>query len=334
MENRSNNKKINNKKNIIGTSIKAGVSIFFVYLIVRKVNWSGLSAVIMNTDLFFLLLSFLLSPIMVLVSAWKWHLLLRPHRITVPFSRLFVLYYIGYMFNNVLPSNVGGDVIVSYELAKFTRKPFDSVASVLMNRFTGLVVLVPAALLAFMINNKVFMDYRIASMMGAIVVALCLVLWFIVDSRPMRTLEKVKIRGVAKGVTKFKKLQEALRVYRNETGILWRALAISVLFFLLMVVNVYVGCLAFSVSPSVVQIFVILPFLQVVSMLPIALGGVGLREWAYMIAFPQIGIASTVGLSVILLLRVKAIVNGLVGGALYPMLGRGKGNQYAEQQGT
>jgi len=311
------------------------VSILFVYLVVRKVDWLEIGHVILNADYLFLFLSFVLSPIMVLVSVWKWHVLLRPHRITVPFSRLFVLYYVGYMFNNILPSNVGGDVVVAYELAKDTNRPFDTVASVLMNRFTGMLVLLPAAILSLIIHGQVFTDYTIVLALFAIIVASVAVLWLSLDNRPLHLLDKIfeNVRIAKKVLGKLKKLQVALQVYNNNPRTLFSALGISVLFFLLMVVNVYIGCLAFSVNPSLIAILVVLPFIQVVSMLPISFGGIGLREWAYMVAFPQVGIPAAVGISVCLLLRVKWIVNGLIGGIFYPTLRKEKVDEYAGTAG-
>lgn len=314
----------NHKTNRMGIIGKSIVSILFIYLILYKLDWSEMAAVIGQTSLLFLFVSFLLSPIMVLVSAWKWQVLLKAHEVSVPFRRLFALYYVGYMFNHILPTSVGGDVVVSYELAKDTERPYDSVASVLMNRFTGLVILVPASLISVFLNASVFYDYRIASGMGLIVVGTVVALWCAFDSRPLVVMNKYcgNIRIVRKAMAKCHKLQEAFQVYRGKIGTIIYALGISVVFFLLIVLNVYIGCLAFSAKPSLVDVLVIVPFLQVVSMLPIALGGIGVREWAYMVAFPQIGMAATVGLSVILLLRVKSILSGIMGGLLYPLLGR------------
>ncbi len=324
--------KPNSRKNLRGIMTKGIVSIVFIYIILQKLDWYELGQVIVNTDVFFLLISFLLSPVMVLVSVWKWHVLLKAPNLSVPFRRLFALYYVGYMFNHILPTSVGGDVVVSYELAKDTERPFDSVASVLMNRFTGLMILLPAGLVAILLNASVFSDYRIALGMALIVVGTVVLLWFVCDNRPLGLLDKClgSIKPVRKAIAKVRKLQEAFQVYKEKPGAIGAALGISVVSFLLIVLNVYVGCLAFSVRPLFFEVLVIVPFLQIVSMLPISLGGIGIREWAYMVAFPQIGIASTVGLSVILLLRVKSIVSGVIGGMLYPMLGKRRVDKYGE----
>jgi uncharacterized protein (TIRG00374 family) len=233
------------------------------------------------------------------------------------------------MFNNILPTSVGGDVVVTYELAKDTKRPFDSMASVLMNRFTGLMILLPATVLSLILKSSVVTDYRIAAGMAGIVVGCVGLIWVVLDKRPICFIERKlgNMKSVQRAVQKIAKLQDTLRVYKVESRVLVKALGISVLFFSMMVLNVYIGCLAFRTQPAFLDLVVILPFLQVVSMLPISIGGIGVREWAYMISFPQIGMAATVGLSVILLLRLKSIVSGVIGGVLYPMVARGERNE-------
>ena len=69
------------------------------------------------------------------------------------------LTFVGYFFNNFLPTSVGGDIVKAMCAARITKKTVVSVTSVLMDRIFGLFtfILIPSiSLLFFMkdINNR------------------------------------------------------------------------------------------------------------------------------------------------------------------------------------
>ena len=306
----------------LGHCIKILITLFFFYVIFYKVPWYEWLETIKNANLFFIFLSFLLSPIMVLVSVWKWYILLRAQKQSASFTRLLGLYYIGYLFNYLLPSSTGGDFIISYELAKYTKANYESVASVFMNRFTGLIVLMLASLTSFMINLSLLTEWNIVFAMGSITLGSIFTIWSIIDKRLLSFLERFLggLKHENKFILNLKKMQQVLLVYKNDIGTLLASILISIIFFMLMVLNIYLGCLAFHVFPSFISLIIIIPFIQLVSMLPISLGGIGVKDLAYVIAFPQVGISSSVGLSVSLLIHLKGIISGCIGGIIYPLL--------------
>ena len=59
--------------------------------------------------------------VMVLVSAWRWGLLLRAQHVRLPFGFLTQSFLVATFFNNFLPSNIGGDVIRITDTAKTGR---------------------------------------------------------------------------------------------------------------------------------------------------------------------------------------------------------------------
>src|SRR5687768_2798408 len=58
--------------------------------------------------------------LMLLVSAWRWRLLLRIQSVAVGFGLLTKSFLVATFFNNFLPSNIGGDVVRVADTAPFT----------------------------------------------------------------------------------------------------------------------------------------------------------------------------------------------------------------------
>ena len=98
------------------------ISIALIYYVFRQAGLSKLWSVLRNTNLVFLGLSIAITPILIIISSWKWQVILRSQNIRLSLTRLFGLYMVGYFFNNILPTNVGGDVIRAYSLGKSTGK--------------------------------------------------------------------------------------------------------------------------------------------------------------------------------------------------------------------
>ena len=84
----------------------------------------------------------------VALSALKWGVLLRAAGIPVALPRLLAYQWVAEFFNNIFPGQVGGDVMRGYALAGDTRRTADATASVLIDRFIGLLIFMFASALA------------------------------------------------------------------------------------------------------------------------------------------------------------------------------------------
>lgn len=318
------------KRPSLGFLLRIAISGALLGYVLYKVDWSEAGSLLTKTNLLYLLLSFAVGVALILISAWKWWILLRAQGRQLPLGRLFHLYLVGYFFNNVLPSNVGGDVIRAYEAGRQLDDRATALASVFVERFTGLTALILLAIVSFVSNLQLFRDVRFAAALGLAIVGYSLILVLVVSNRPMAILGRLLGRTpLRKLMGKLQKFQQAIQSYRNHSRQLWAAMAISFLFYLLAVINVFVSSLAFGTLVPVQSVLVIVPVILVISMIPISFGGVGLQEWAYFFTFAAIGAGGSLGLLVAILMRLKAVSYGVAGGALY--LIRGTGKQIADE---
>lgn len=298
--------------------LRSAVSGFFLLVLVKGVDWSNVRELISGTNLVYLLLSFAISALLALVSAYKWSILIQAIGPKVGLWRLFQLYLVGYFFNNVLPGNVGGDVMRAYEVRRQIKDSSTAIASVFVERFTGLTALMLLATGSFVLHLQLFRDRWFAVALGAAIVGYSLVLVTLWQQRTVAWLQRWKRRsGIGQWISKLASLHAAIRSYGGHGKSLAWAMILSFIFYMLAVLNVYVSSLVFGVQISFLTLLVIVPMILVISMMPISLGGIGLQEWAYSYTFQAIGAGGSLGLLVALLVRVKNIVYGLLGGLLY-----------------
>ena len=72
----------------------------------------------------------------------------------IPLGRVIQLSYIGYFFNNFMPTAVGGDIVKAYYAYKQTKKAAKSFISVFMDRFLGLFSFIFIAVFMLFISWK------------------------------------------------------------------------------------------------------------------------------------------------------------------------------------
>jgi len=306
------------EKKRIGFYLKGLVSLGLMFYVLYKAGPAELIETLKDTNLLFLGLCLAIAPLLIFLSSWKWKILLKAQDIEVSLTRLFALYLVGCFFNNLLPSNVGGDVVRAYELGKYTQKKAESWASVFLERFTGLTVLIFLALIASLVKVGSFTDVRLTVAIGAVVVSYVIIFSLVLDQRIFAFVrKKTKTRILNELLNRLQKFQSAIAAYKGKNRALGIAIIISFFFYVAAVINVYLGCLAFSVHLPLLKLFIAVPIILTICLIPISLGGIGLSEWAYLFVFTQLGATGSLGLSVALLMRAKAVVLGILGGVLY-----------------
>ena len=300
--------------------LKIGVSAILLIYCFRRVGWEALWTEIAGAHAGWVAIYVGVSFLATLVSALKWHVLATARGLSASRSKLTVLYMVGYFFNNILPTSVGGDVVRAYELGKTDSQQAEAMASVFMERFTGLTTLILFAVCTLIIDPRLLGDVKLTLALGMVCAAYLSVTVLVFQRTVLRFLQaRLPFSPVLRILRKMQKLQEAILLYQHERRALWVSMLYSGVFYVNTVFIVYVGCLTFAYVPDLSDLFLVVPIMHILFMIPISLGGIGLQEWAYTVVLSMLGVPAAVGLSVALLYRIRTIVFGLIGGVLYPL---------------
>ena len=305
-----------------GFYLRVVVSLSLVAFVFYKAGLPQLWNSLRQTQLRYLLLSLAVTPALILTSAWKWQIILNAQKINVSVMKCFWLYVVGYFFNTVLPTNVGGDVVRAYALGKSTDKRAQAFSSVFVERFTGLSVLMLMAIAAFFLALRQLWSPWLIIAIVVCTLGYVAILISVINRKVLAWFsESIKIKSAQKVFSKLKKFQEATLSIRQNKKALVIALVLSFAFYFLAVINVYVSSLAFQANITFLDALIITPIIMVITMIPLSIGGIGLAEGAYYFTFTRMGIVGAIGLSVALLMRAKALLAGLVGGLNFSTMG-------------
>jgi glycosyltransferase 2 family protein len=263
------------------------------------------------------------------LSAWRWYVLLQPQALDVPFSRVLAYYFLGMYFNFFLPSAIGGDVVKVYYLNKETKQLSASASSVFFDRDIGMGGLVLIALVMAMLADPARMKINGVPLVPifALIAVGFLVANLALFYRPTynllhRLLSLFKMKKVD---DKIERLFTSVNVYRSRWGLIAATMGMSL--------GVQVGCAIVNLlaarsiginQAGLSDYLVFIPAIGLISMIPISVGGTGLREASYILMLSSVGVGRPQALALSVLWLGVIAITSLPGGIVYVARGSGK----------
>lgn len=293
----------------IATAVKIILAMSLLYLITNKANFHDLKLTTANIDGYYLFYGIFFFIISICLEVIKLYALIRDIE---TLNNTIKITLIGNFFSNFLPSNIGGDV---YKIFYLGRKINAIKASVyvLIDRIIGIFILLISSFVVLIstdyklnickillsISNKKFF-FPILT-----VFLFSLILFFTTRYRSKLQATRIIRDYLNKIITSFKE------VTPSKYG---AAGLSSGCFHFSRVMGVYCFLLALGQKVGASEILLVMAFTAVISLLPISIGALGLREGALVVGFGFFGVNYTVATSIALLLRVILSLPALCGG--------------------
>ena len=308
-------------KKLVMTISKVGISALIMFLLLRGMDLVALKDIMLSISPGMVATVVGLLICIQLISTLRWSIILKMD-LDIPYIKLLAIYLVGMFFNNFLPTIVGGDLIKGYYLYKETGKGGHALASVFLDRYTGLAALMCIALAAL------FLGHRLLEGTGLILFFVLLVLGFVgaslviwvdmLHTWAMKLMAKIHFYGINKKIDKF---YNVLMSYRHHHGIIGKAFLCS--FFVQGgVITVYflLGR-GLGIDIPMVYFYLFVPLATVASMLPISLAGLGVREGIFVFLFAKAGVSKELAIGLSLLFFFISVAVSLIGGVLYIRMG-------------
>lgn len=296
--------------------LKIVISLGLLAFIFSTLDMAAFLQTVSRANPWWLLAALATMMLGVVIRAWRWQILLDAIAVHVPLTELTNIYFIGFLFNNLLPSGLGGDAMRMVELSQHTERVSDAVTSVVVDRFLGLSALQAIALIALVADwgaVPVGVAYfTIAIFLGGLVIGYLLI------NRALYTTLRLHL-GLFRRLTDIKVIGNMAESFqRYPLGALGRAYLVSFLFNIsLIAMNVFIG-LGLGAQASLAHYAIFVPITSLVLLLPISFAGLGVREETYRRLFSQVGVPSEIAVAMSLLVYVIGnICTGLIGGVIY-----------------
>jgi len=308
------------RKRLIWLVVKIAVSLsLLIYILTSKVSLPDIGRSLADLNLGWVALAFSLHIFGLLISAYRWQILARAQGDEVPLLYLAKSYLVGTFFNNFLPTRFGGDVVRIWDGSKYSQSLLKSSAIVVVERATGLVVLFLFALLASLF--RLDMARRIPIIWVSLLVGLggLFLAFFFLSPPAGRLISRLPDRGfLARLKAKVLSFREIILAYRHRPALFRMALGWALLLQLNVILYYFLIGRAFGLRVAFLDYFIFIPIVLLIQTIPVTIGGLGLREGAYIAVFLYYGVAAqtAVSFSLVADLAVGLLV-GLIGGIIY-----------------
>jgi hypothetical protein len=307
------------RKDLLVFALKCLFSLAIIaFLLIYKTSVKEILGVLKGASLFWLGLSFSLHAIGLLISAYRWQILIRAQGDFVPLGFLTQSYLVGTFFNNFLPTRFGGDVVRIWDGTKYSRSLLKSSAIVLVERFTGIVILFLFALVASLFRLDLAQKIPIiwvallVGVVGLVLVGVFLSPLFHLGLRMIP--DKVFLKKVKLKLSEFRRV---ILVYRDKKVFLFQAFFWAFLLQINVIVHYYLIGKALALDIPLLDYFIFIPIVLLILIIPITISGLGLREGSYVEIFKFYGIPAQAAVSFGLIDWAFGLIIGVVGGIIY-----------------
>jgi len=308
-------------KKIVSFFIRFGISAILLFFLFKfqNIDIPVLLENIKHSDKILLALAFLAALSTYILCFYRWKMLLTALGIKPPLKKLIVSFSGGIFFNVFLPSTIGGDLVRSLDLAAHTQKPKEVIATVFLDRLSGYVGMVMVVLFSVLFGWGLIYDNQAVLLSIAVIVAvLVLVLLVLFNSFLFSKINGLLNSSRAGSLREaLKNLHQELYYFKNHKKVLFKNLAISFLIQLISPVSYYIVALALGIHINIIYFFVFLPIVSAITLLPIAIGGLGLRENMFALFLGRVGVNNNFSVALSLLGFAFILICAAVGGLVY-----------------
>jgi uncharacterized protein (TIRG00374 family) len=299
-------------------AIKVILSLALFAYVVAKVSPGDIWATIRHANANLMLAAAILFFISSLVGSWLWARLLRAQGVPIPYTKAASYYFVGLFFNNLLPSNIGGDIARISDASKHAHHVSPVFSATLMDRLLGVLAIALVAVLASFAALDRFHLYAIYT---AIVIAFLFALGLflsIFNRTVLKAFEwPFRILGARSIERAIMRLMDDLHGYKDQTGVLLRAFAASLAVQISRILVHYIVGLALGVRAAAGLYFLVVPVLAALVSLPISLNGLGIREGAGVVLFQMAGLTREQAFTVPFLTYLVSVLISLLGGLIF-----------------
>jgi uncharacterized protein (TIRG00374 family) len=315
------------KKSPLGLIVRAVVTVLLFAFLLRSINWSTLVPTLVHVRHTYLLMGLATGVLCVFFSAYGWRSVLLAENIKADLAQLIDLYLVGIGFSHFLPTNMGGDAVKAYYIGRDSGNMAKAASATLMSRITSFLGMLLIALPALAIfhryfSSQIIIEFLLLSLLlvGGIIGAFLTVVFL-----PRLSTKFLKSKWTNNPVfVKFLEVGEALSATIRRTRFMFTGTLFGMLFWIASFLNYFGYAAALGVHVPLPFYVIAIPFVSIITFLPISINGFGVREGTFVYLFSAIHVPASTALLVVLLVDAQVLFFGLIGGGLYSVMSQGK----------
>lgn len=289
------------------------VSAALLYIAFRGINFAAIQSRLSQISPFWVLLAVLATVFQIFLGALRWREISAECGAPLGTGQAFRYNMIGAFFNQTLPSTIGGDAMRLWLVRRTGTDWRAATYSVLVDRAIGLIALALIVVASLPWSYELIGNAhgRLALLLidiGAISAGLGFLAFgrlpwsWLKTFWPLRHIHACSV--IANQV-----------IFNRGSGP--KIAVLSLLIHVMAVVIAWCAVRSIAAPAAFEQLFMLVPPIMLITMLPISIAGWGVREATMMVAFGYAGLAQTDGTVVSLLFGASSFIVGAIGGLVW-----------------
>ncbi len=291
----------------------------FVYII-WSIGIDNLVQSFSQLDPVLFALALLITIPSVLLKAYKQSLLVNGFGAKLGIIDSARIWLIGFFFSIITPGKSGDAIKCVYFSDKTSVSTGKGLLAVVVERFFDVAVLFALALLGlFVISSYLILDVDLFIPLLAIFLVFLAVAYLLTKKNlvfvvfkpfyrffiPKRFNEKIK-----GGLDEF---FDGIKIYKSKKGLMLKAGLLTVLLWVIAAIQYYILALSLNIPISFEYLFIIMPIVNLLGILPIAFNGIGTREISLVFFFALVSLPASTAVSFSLLVFFLTLILGGAG---------------------
>lgn len=298
--------------------LRASVSVALLVVLVRRIEAPAILSRLDDAEWSWLAGALVLTLAGIVLSALRWRQVLTALGLPTRLRTLCAHHLAGLFVGNFLPSTIGGDVLRVSRLSAANGERPDTFASVVLERLTGWLVL-PVLTLASMVVNPGLGRLGTASAVAFGLATGTLVLLAVV----VVLLASPRLGGLVTGSAGWQRFAGAVHLgldrLRHHPGAALTVLGAGVAYQLMVVMASILAARAIGLDVSITAALAFVPAVAIAQVLPISLGGLGVREGAFVLFLGPLGVPAASAVALGLLVYGLNLVVSLLGAPAFAL---------------
>jgi glycosyltransferase 2 family protein len=269
---------------------RALVTAVLLGLVLARVDFSAAASSLADAQWEWFVAATALMAVAILVGGARWYLLLRAAEIAAPRRAAMRAFSLAYFFNTVLPTSVGGDAVRAWIVGRPSGQLVSAATSVVIDKLTALVCLFVVASAALLLDPSSVPSAVAGSFVWTtLLFAGVLAVFAAAAAGSARLARRLPGRVEAAAEQAWVALHGWMRSVRLillvfGLGVAYQLMGIGVLVLLAKAIGFDLPFALAAVAAAVVL---------VAMLLPISIGGFGVREAAFVVLLGEAGITTT-----------------------------------------
>ena len=315
-------------KKTVFTVLRILVTVVLLYIIFKSLNYAQLKSSLKTLKYLPYIIAVALIILNTFLLTERLHVLFGVFKRKISYFKTLKYYLIGLFFNQTLPTSVGGDSVKGYLMGKEVNDIAAGVIITFIDRVIGVITMLIYLFIAVLIGGYKILDRKEFLYLLVVVTIVTIAVILIFSHRFSKFFYSITFKKIEHKFKFLHKVKEAYKFFlstKKQKKIYLFSFINSLLAQISLVIAVYFVGLALSINIQLLDYFIIMPIIFIVSMIPISIGGFGVREGTFVYILGRYGIPSEKALSLSLLFIFIFIGISIIGGISYLSLHREKG---------